>query len=211
MRAKWILLLLAVAGPLTAQGAGTDSCNLGQGFQCDQYVVRTGPDSQPRRVAKVIAVWRSDHRAFDTPLDTAGLRASTAEYRRRVRAAEDAERVFMGGSSGDAIFALTISRRPPRGRFIFGTPDSAFVAGRAFRIPDGDTAVVLLISGPERIDEPSPTVTSLHTVGVLPPSGARQWRRGDTTFIVRPPRDAPNLPVGFTELPAVAAFLRGEP
>lgn len=206
MRLRIALMLLGLASPLAAQGsAGTEQCTI-VGFECDKYVVRTGPDSTPRRVAKVIAIWRGQF-GFG-PHDTAAARAHEAEYRRRSRLAEDLGRTFIGGLSGSGFRELTLSRRAATpGRF-WGNLDSAFVAGRAFRIPEGDTALVLLMSGPMRADQPPPTVTSLFTDGLLPPNGEKRWQNGDTTFFIRAPRNAPSLPLGFTEIPAVMAFIK---
>lgn len=202
-----MMMMLAITTPLSAQsGAGTYTCNVGAGFECQLYVLRNGRDSAERRVAKVIAVWRGALAMHNGAVDTATARANAAEYRRRSRQAEDIGRTFMGGASGSGFHELTLSRRRPQPGRGWGDLDSAFVGEQGFRIPAGDTALVLMMSGPFGVDRPIPTITTTLSEGLLPPSGERRWQNGDTTFFVRPPRNTPNLPSGFTELTAVKAL-----
>lgn len=112
MRLRFVMMMmLAITTPLSAQsGAGTDTCNVGAGFECQLYVLRNGRDSVERRVAKVIAVWRGALAMHNGAVDTATARANAAEYRRRSRQAEDIGRTFMGGASGSGFHELTLSR-----------------------------------------------------------------------------------------------------
>ncbi len=211
MRRVLVMLVLLCSSPAAAQsGAGTDQCRVGPGFECDQYVLRFGPDSAQRRVSKVIAIWHGELADGEARLPAERERQIDTEYQRARRAAEDADRVFMGSATNTRYHAVTISGRGADRWSRSEGLDSVFVANRAFRVPQGDTAIVLLISGPlggERL----PDVTTLTVSGTLPATRARIWHRGDTTFIVRAPRDEPNLPAGLLQHPEVLAFLQARP
>lgn len=199
-----LLPLCLAASVASAQGIGTSSCSVGLGFDCSLVEGREGSGPEQRHWLRAVVIWKSGRQDSPAMRDTAAARTRMQRFLLVQRAAEDAGRVLVGvdGVAHRAPVTMTWGFRP-------NVPDSVFVLNRAFELPSRDSALVLLIDARGDGEAPSPQLlaTTWMPAAIDPGFWPKQWRSGDTTFIVSPRRGNRILQDSLVKAPAVRAFL----
>jgi hypothetical protein len=147
------------------------------------------------------------------PFDTLKARTIREQERNHRRAAEDRGNQYLGGtSSGDRWYFAEVTgggfADPWKPRML----DTLIVLGESFVIPMRDTMVIVMVDGTEGGEVPPRLVGSVRVPTITVTSTHKTWRSGDTTFIVRPPRESRReLETFLRAIPEVYTFLGREP
>ncbi len=196
-----------------ANGNEGGGCDIGRGFACE-YRARTyrGDDGVQWTPLAYVVIWRVPDSLASSPRSRRPDSTLVRAYRDFVRSVEEQDRTFSGGTAGQYFTALAhpglhrLSDWDPSRGF---RPESLFVADRALEIPVGDTVLVILVDGVYTAGGPVPRVHDvLRRPSTRRESGVKQWRNGDTTFIVRPRGDRLPVTEDLLALPEVRAFIR---
>jgi hypothetical protein len=164
---------LGVGLPATAQtGRGSAGAALTSRVECGYLHRHSGSGTTEQHRLTAVVLWRGQpgwrHRA-------ASADAAHRAYRVAVRAAEDAGRQFLGGQSGGVVYSAAFD------------DDSVYVLGRGYSLPRGDSALVIMV---DRIDsvggDPSAVGTAQIAARLPAEFWSKQWRSGDTLFIILP-------------------------
>ena len=159
-----LALLSASVGHVAAQsGFNSAACATEGAIRCHVLVERrTEADSTIHRTS-VLALWRSS--PHDIPAtaqvdSTEAVRMMTA-YAAAVDSVRALGLSHFGHGSIYGHSHVTVKRRPGGSEMLATLPDSAFVSHGAFRVPEQDSTLVLLVDGLERIGY-QPAVIAFH-------------------------------------------------
>ncbi len=177
------LALVAIASTASAQrqgtgwGGGTSTGTLSPAVSYSLIEAHRGAGLNEQHAIKAIVLWRNSDIGRVPPARSASdtLHGARQPFRALERAAEDSGRWFVGQQHGTSVSNAEYD--PTRGRL--------FLLGRAFDIPSGDTAIVILVDHSDGIGG-APTIAATAYMPATMPDAfwPKSWTSGDTTYFV---------------------------
>lgn len=210
-----LILATTDPAPISAQtGVRSHDCTVGVGYACDGMLASDERGVDPRDWIRVLVLWKGGASSdgsvvtLRAPRDTATARALYERFRNESRAAEDRDRALIGGVNDDGYWIAGYTW----GRIGRGGVDTLYVLDQAYRVPVGDSAIVVLVDSIHTLTHTPRVVAALRIANRMTARAReKMWMSGDTTFIVRPRSPGASVPESILQHPTVRAFLGHAP
>jgi hypothetical protein len=163
------LVLAPWSTGLAQTGRESGGITLTSRVECGFLAHHAGAGAAEQNSLVALVLWRGQEGWRDRATASDIHRA----YRAAMRAAEDADRRFMGGQEGGIVFAAAFDE------------DSLYVLDHSYALPRGDSALVVMV---DRIDSIGGIPAVIATAAIHARLGAefwtKQWSSGDTLVVI---------------------------